>query len=111
LRHPDIPEDAQWLSGEGAGSWFSLRFRDVFLIVTRYAPDGTVECSGMYQESVGGSGKASSSLLQRNYSDFRLDHPSNCKEVALLYQGVRVRFERTVIERKMRPGKHPVMAN
>lgn len=111
VRQPDIPEDAQWLSGEGAGSWFSLRFRDVFLIVTRYAPDGTVECKGLFQESTGGSEKINSSLLQQSKSEFRLDYPSNCKEVTILYQGVRLRFERTVIERKMRLDRYPVMAN
>ncbi len=111
VRHPDIPGDALWLSGEGAGSWYSLRFRDVFLVVTRYAPDGAVECSGMFQETVRGSGKVNTSLLRKNNRDFRLDYPSNCKEVTLIYQGDRLRFERTVIARKIKPGRHPVMAN
>ncbi|MDF1570615.1 MAG: hypothetical protein P1P82_03250 [Bacteroidales bacterium] len=111
VRHPDIPGDAQWLSGEGAGSWFSLRFRDVFLIVTRYAPDGKEECKGMYQETVGGGGKMNSSLLRQNKAGYLLDYPSNCKEVTLIHQGVRLRFERTVLERKMRMDRYPVMAN
>jgi len=111
VRHPDIPEDAQWLSGEGAGSWFSLRFRDVFLVVTRYAPDGTEECKGMFQEDVSVRRKMDHTLLRQNISDFRIDHPSNCKEVTLLYQGIPLRFERTDFEHRMQMDQLPVMAN
>ncbi len=48
--HPDIPEKAQWLSGEGAGSWFVFEFPGELLELTRYSPDGIIECNGTYEE-------------------------------------------------------------
>jgi hypothetical protein len=47
VKHPDIPDNAHWLSGEVAGSWFVLEHQDARLKVTRHAPDGKVECSGL----------------------------------------------------------------
>lgn len=47
-RHPKIPENAQWLSGEGAGSWFFFDIEDALLKVTRYSPQGVIECTGLY---------------------------------------------------------------
>lgn len=37
-RHPKIPENAQWLSGEGAGSWFVFDVENKLLKVSRYSP-------------------------------------------------------------------------
>jgi hypothetical protein len=88
-RHPDIPEDAQWLSGEGAGSWFVLDFQKNQLKVTRYAPDGTVECSGMY-------GEFNSTLLKAKDS-LRIGYPSNCKEVLLIKDSKEFRFSRAIL--------------
>lgn len=50
---PPVPEflrgKAYWLSGEGAGSWFTIeRFLGDYLI-HRYTPDGQVEFAGIYE--------------------------------------------------------------
>ncbi len=74
-RHPKIPENAQWLSGEGAGSWFAFETRDNLLFVTRYAPDGTLECSGYYKND-------NTELLNERAI---LTYPSNCKEITMMY--------------------------
>ena len=88
-RHPDIPENAQWLSGEGAGSWFVLEFQKYLLKVTRFAFDGTVECSGLYEETNG--------YNIDPHDSFRVDYPSNCKEVILKNSDANILFERTIV--------------
>lgn len=73
-RHSKIPKNAQWLSGEGAGSWFSFETRENLLFVSRYAPDGTLECSGYYKND------DSNAILKENVI---LNYPSNCREINL----------------------------
>ncbi len=47
---PKMRKNAQWLGGEGAGSWFVLDFQKKLLRLTWYSPDGIVECDGLYEE-------------------------------------------------------------
>ncbi|MBN2807687.1 MAG: hypothetical protein JXR22_13605 [Prolixibacteraceae bacterium] len=42
-RHPYIPENAQWLAGEGAGSWFHVEPHNKGVSVSRYSPEGKIE--------------------------------------------------------------------
>ncbi len=86
VKHSDIPENAQWLSGEGAGSWFVVEFQNKQLKVTRYAPDGTIECLGLYKESNGHSFNPGDT--------YRVNYPSNCREVNLKNYGRKIQFER-----------------
>lgn len=86
VKHPDIPDNAQWFSGEGAGSWFVLEHQDARLIVTRYAPDGKVECSGRYRIN-----SVPYDLLE---PAFRISYPSNCKVVTLENNSMTIQFER-----------------
>ena len=57
-----------------------------FLIVTRYAPNGIIECSGIYKGSVNGMERMEKSVI--------IDHPSNCMEVNLKYKGQKLKFQR-----------------
>ena len=46
----NLTENAQWLSGEGAGSWFvisSTTGKEVFFIA-RFSPEGKLECEGSF---------------------------------------------------------------
>ena len=51
-RHANIPENAQWLGGVGAGSWFCLSNDDKMgkfqYGIQRYAPTGEKECDGLF---------------------------------------------------------------
>ncbi|MDT8374223.1 MAG: DUF6695 family protein [Bacteroidales bacterium] len=76
VRNPKIPENAKWLSGEGAGSWFVVKPRGETFEITRYSPSGVVECTGHFGTSNGTSFNPDDSV--------RLGYPSNCKEVTLL---------------------------
>jgi len=84
-----VPGNAQWLSGEGAGSWFVLEFLNPHLSVTRYSPEGTVECTGLYKNPNG----------QEIVPDqsFRVTYPSNCKVVSLRSDETELKFERAII--------------
>lgn len=73
-RHPKIPENAQWLSGEGAGSWFSFEAKENLLFVTRFAPDGMLECSGYFEFT---------NKSQHMLKHVKITYPSNCNKVFL----------------------------
>ncbi len=86
-RHLDIPENAQWLSGEGAGSWFGFEDKDNALLqVTRHSPEGTIECTGLYEK------KGNHTFNTR--ATFTITHPSHCKMISLLVSGAAVRLYR-----------------
>lgn len=86
VRNPAIPSHAQWLSGEGAGSWFAYNFRNSSLIATRYSPEGVVECSGLYKNIKPGA-------IPPNHK-FTISYPSNCKVISLQNSVKKLQFER-----------------
>ncbi|HEC41306.1 MAG TPA: hypothetical protein ENI20_00570 [Bacteroides sp.] len=87
-----IPDKAQWLSGEGAGSWFVFEKLNSHLKVIRYSPEGKVECSGLFISPNGNNTIPDES--------FRITYPSNCKEISFRNGGLKVRFERVNGEKR-----------
>lgn len=85
-RHKNIPANAQWLGGEGAGSWFVFETQHSQLSVTRYSPEGTVECTGLFRS------QKNEDISPDN--SYRITHPSNCKIVSLVNRNGELRFER-----------------
>lgn len=83
-----ITENAQWISGEGAGSWFVIELNDTFLKVARYSEKGVLECSGFYQN------QKAIQMVQKSKT-FWVTYPSNCNVVTLLVNDVPYRFKRT----------------
>lgn len=47
-RPTHVPDAAQWLAGEGAGSWFCIIPANKYFEITRYSPEGHVECKGLF---------------------------------------------------------------
>lgn len=47
-RNNKIPEKAQWLSGEGCGSWLNLTFNNGNYEITRISPQGEIEFQGEF---------------------------------------------------------------
>jgi len=86
-KHPNIPVKAQWLSGEGAGSWFVFDIDNTLLKVTRYSTFGVVECTGLFEN------KDAINLVQKPDS-FTVSYPSNCKTLSLKVNGTEIRFHR-----------------
>ena len=74
-RPKGISEDSKWLSGEGAGSWFSVKMltHDTF-VVSRFSPSGSLECDGLFKTSQKFNPKLS----------FDLYYPSHCKKVTIV---------------------------
>ena len=73
----NLKDNAKWLSGEGAGSWFvieSLEDSAQYYIVTRYSPTGRMECTGTFSSS-------SQINLSNNYE---VSYPSHCQKVSIV---------------------------
>lgn len=57
LKSPEKPillsQTIQWLSGEGCGSWFHIEKAEKLFIISRYSPDGKLECKGIFEQTKG----------------------------------------------------------
>lgn len=85
-RPNQIPTEAQWLAGEGAGSWFSIKKEVENYSVYRYSSTGELECFGEF------------SVLQNVKFEieqpFTFVHLSHCSKVTIYQFGVIITFER-----------------
>ncbi len=88
-KHANIPESAQWLSGEGAGSWFVFEFEETLLKVTRYSPLGVIECTGLYENP-------DAMEFLKNTHSFSIAYPSHCRTVSVKFNDSEIRFQRAV---------------
>ncbi len=75
-KHHSIPEGAQWLAGEGAGSWFIIESENGAIKSTRYSPEGIVECSGLY--TIHGTENIEDVLSAT------ITYPSDCRLITML---------------------------
>ncbi len=76
FRLNNIPQNSQWLSGEGAGSWFHLTASQGNYLINRYSPMGKIECGGIFEIT-----NHIPFDLKRIYEFTYLSH---CKSVTLL---------------------------
>jgi hypothetical protein len=91
LREPEraagIPQTAQWLAGEGAGSWFTIScLENEKYAVSRFAPDGTTECEGEF-------------IISNNQpynieKPYRFDYLSHCGIIKIRQNNVLIELER-----------------
>ncbi len=88
-RHYLIPDNAQWLSGEGAGSWFDFNFEGTLLKVTRYSPQGEIECMGLYENP-------EAIEFLKNRHSFSITYPSHCRTVSVKINDSEIRFQRAI---------------
>ena len=85
-RPAHLPKNAQWLSGEGAGSWFSINPEFENYCISRYDPMGELECEGIFNV--------------KNKNDFKLsptykiDYLSHCQQVVINQNAEQIIFER-----------------
>lgn len=72
-----IPPNSQWLSGEVAGSWFSLEPVEEGFNITRFSSDGDPECNGIF--------KTEKSGFDVN-KPFHFTHFSHCSKVTVIQE-------------------------
>jgi len=84
-----LPKPAQWLAGEGAGSWFYIEAsRDKhFYEITRFSPKGKVECRGQFKV------ENSNQNLSLN-KPFQFVHLSHCAFVNIQQVGMVIKLIR-----------------
>jgi hypothetical protein len=75
----NIPGNAMWHSGEGAGSWFVLCRSGKNFLVQRFSPKGILECEELFSVAKG--------KLFDPDNTYKLDHISNCKKVRVIQGG------------------------
>jgi len=84
LKKPNIPEnlpkDAKWLAGEGAGSWFVLTAKENDLLIQRFSPKGNFECENIYPK-----------IIDLNLP-FKMDYPSHCSVVTIVQENEKIRL-------------------
>ena len=82
----NLPKTAQWLAGEGAGSWFVIEPKAIDFEIKRYSPEGNLECEGLFQYE-----------NQKEFNiekDYQFTHLSRCKTVRIIQQNITFIFER-----------------
>jgi hypothetical protein len=72
-RHPNVPEDAQWLSGEGYGSWYAVSTNGDILELIEYGPQGKFESRAFFKMVV----------QFQPTETYRITYPSNCKILSI----------------------------
>ena len=85
-KNDKIPENAQWLSGEGSGSWFSIKQELENFRISRFSSNGMLECIGVFQVS-------NSNSFNINLP-FQINHLSHCQNVVVNQSGKIIIFKR-----------------
>ena len=87
VRAAGIPATAQWLAGEGAGSWFSIVPADGGEFeITRFSPEGKVECAGIFIHTD-----------RQSFNPeipYQIDYLSHCRKVKIIQNGFDVKLIR-----------------
>lgn len=97
-RASGIPQNAQWLAGEGAGSWFSIiPAEDDKLEITRFSPLGGTECRGIFKTTQN----------QPIYLDkpYRINYLSHCRKVVIVQNKKKIVL---TFSRKVNPQEHSI---
>jgi hypothetical protein len=82
-----IPTTAQWLSGEGAGSWFSIRqLEHGKYFISRFGPDGKLECAGEFT--------VTTNQPFNIEGPYRFDYLGHCRKVSIKQNGKLIEFYR-----------------
>lgn len=81
ILHPNLPEsipkNSKWLSGQGAGAWFSLEVtaHEGNYRIIRYTPQGKIDCDRIFELVVNGS----IFDVEQPYEFVHISHCSKCR--------------------------------
>lgn len=83
-RPSDLPATAKWLSGEGAGSWFVIEEIEKLLHyhITRFSPEGIIECEGLFQPDTEIDLK----------KEFSITYPAHCSRITIIQEDTMIHF-------------------
>lgn len=85
----NMPASAQWLAGEGAGSWFVLDLKNArILYAERFDPNGRLECAGSFE--------LRSEQMPDLSIPLHVTYPSHCATVTLAQRDSVFKFVRAV---------------
>lgn len=84
-RPVNLPENIYWLSGEGCGSWFHIEAHDEYYAISRFSPEGKLECAGLFEQVSGNAFK----LKEK----FAFTYLSHCAEVNILQENEKRKFK------------------
>lgn len=81
-RPKSLPKSAQWLAGEGAGSWFYIEKapKENIFLIQRFSPIGQLECEGIFKIE-------SSECALHLYQPYQFVHLSHCAVVHIEQSG------------------------
>jgi len=80
-----LPDAIQWLSGEGCGSWFFIEQVERNYIISRYSPEGKLECKGLFEQ-------INTPKIKLNNS-FKYTYLSHCAEVNIIQDDINLKFK------------------
>ncbi|MBK7311921.1 MAG: hypothetical protein IPI93_14390 [Sphingobacteriaceae bacterium] len=80
-----LPNDIHWLSGEGCGSWFCIENVKSAFTISRYSPEGKLECKGIFEQVDGNHIKINES--------FEFTYLSHCAEVNIIQNNQNLKFK------------------
>jgi hypothetical protein len=90
LTAPSLPKNlsnkAQWLAGEGAGSWFEINELDEALSyrIIRYSAFGELECESVFIPST----------VFNSKTKYAFTYPSHCAKISILQDSKIIVFTR-----------------
>jgi len=86
VKHKNIPASAQWLGGEGSGSWYHIEIDNDKIKTTSFTPEGRIEWAAIYKN------KENFCLTKKH--DYTVTYNTNFKIVTLIIDNKKVYFER-----------------
>ena len=86
LKPTHLPPNIHWLSGEGCGSWFHIEQNEIRFVISRYSPEGKLECAGVFNQVSG----LSFQINER----FDFTYLSHCAEVNIIQNNQILKFIR-----------------
>ncbi|MDD4991140.1 MAG: hypothetical protein PHR83_02800 [Paludibacter sp.] len=81
-----IPANAQWLSGEGCGSWFHIQKLNTHYQIKRYDAEGKLECDGLFEIT-------NNKTFDMEVT-YRFSYLSHCKKVVIRQSQQIIEFTR-----------------
>ena len=89
LPMPQKPEslalNIHWLSGEGCGSWFYIEELGLNFVISRYSPEGKLECKGIFRQESGNP-------VNLN-EEIKFTYLSHCAEVNIIQNNSNLKFK------------------